>query len=46
VSRLATGLQKAGVTEMLHIDRPTAARTAYGLRRTWASRIRDLFRRQ
>jgi hypothetical protein len=46
VSRLATGLQKAGVTEMLHIDRPTAARAAYGLRRTWVSRITDLFRRR
>jgi hypothetical protein len=46
VSRLAKGLETAGVTEMLHLDRPTAARIAYGLRRTWISRVRDLFRKR
>ena len=44
-ARLAKGLERAGVTEMLHLDRPSAARKAYGLRRTIVSRIRNLFRR-
>lgn len=44
-ARLARGLERAGVTEMLHLDRPSAARKAYGLRRTIVSRIRNLFRR-
>ena len=43
--RLAAGLLKAGVTEMLHGDRPSAARGAYGLRRPLIERVRDLFRR-
>ena len=46
VDRLAKGLEKAGVTEMLHLDRPTAARAAFGLRRPVIARIRDLFRRR
>ncbi len=44
--RLARGLEKAGVTEMLHLDRPTVARAAYGLRRTWVSRVMDFFRKR
>jgi hypothetical protein len=44
-TRLAKALEKAGVTEMLHLDRPSAARKAYGLRRSVVSRIRNLFRR-
>jgi hypothetical protein len=44
-AKLAKGLEKAGVTEMLHLDRPSAARKAYGLRRTVVSKIRNLFRR-
>ena len=44
-SRLTAALEKAGVTEMLHLDRPSAARKAYGLRRTVISKIRNLFRR-
>jgi hypothetical protein len=43
--RLSAGLIKAGVTEMLHADRPSAARHAYGLGRPIADRIRDIFRR-
>ena len=43
--KLAKALEKAGVTEMLHLDRPSAARKAYGLRRTVISKIRNLFRR-
>lgn len=43
--RLNAGLLKAGVTEMLHGDRPSAARGAYGLRRPLGDQIRDLFRR-
>ena len=43
--KLAQALEKAGVTEMLHLDRPSAARKAYGLRRTILSKIRNLFRR-
>ncbi len=48
--RLAQGLRKAGVTEMLHLDRPSAARAAYGLRRpllaklkSWLRSMRDSF---
>jgi len=44
-SKLAHALEKAGVTEMLHLDRPSAARKAYGLRRTVISKIRNFFRR-
>ena len=44
-AKLARGLEKAGVTEMLHLDRRSAARKAYGLRRTMVSKIRNLFRR-
>jgi hypothetical protein len=44
-TKLAKGLEKAGVTEMLHLDRPSVARKAYGLRRTIISKIRNLFRR-
>lgn len=44
--RLARGLEKAGITEMLHLDRPTVARAAFGLRRTWVSRIKDFFRKR
>lgn len=43
--RLSTGLLKAGVTEMLHGDRPSAARGAYGLRRPIADQLRSLFKR-
>ncbi len=43
--RLSAGLLKAGVTEMLHGDRPSAARSAYGLRRPVANVVRDLLRR-
>ena len=43
--KLAQALEKAGVTEMLHLDRPSAARKAYGLRRSIVSKIRNLFRR-
>lgn len=43
--RLSTGLIKAGVTEMLHANRPTAARAAYGLRRPITHQVRNLFRR-
>lgn len=46
IDRLAKALEKAGVTEMIHLDRPTAARKAYGLRRTWVSRFMDFFRRR
>jgi hypothetical protein len=48
--RLADGLRKAGITEMLHPSRPTAARSANGLRRpilarikAWLLAIRDHF---
>jgi hypothetical protein len=44
-SRFATGLLKAGVTEMLHAARPSAARGAYGLRRPVADQLRSLFKR-
>lgn len=43
--RLNAGLLKAGVTEMLHADRPSAARGAYGLRRPIGDQLRGLFRR-
>lgn len=43
--RLSAGLLKAGVTEMLHADRPSAARSAYGLRRPVANVVRGLLRR-
>jgi Suppressor of fused protein (SUFU) len=43
--KLAHALEEAGVTEMLHLDRPSAARKAYGLRRSVLSKIRSLFRR-
>jgi hypothetical protein len=43
--KLARALEKAGVTEMLHLDRPSVARKAYGLRRSVISKIRNLFRR-
>ena len=42
-AKLASGLEKAGITEMLDLDRPTAARAAFGLRRTWVSRVKDFF---
>lgn len=45
-AKLASGLEKAGITEMLHLDRPTAARAAFGLRRTWVSRLKEFFRRR
>ena len=44
-SRFATGLLKAGVTEMLHAARASAARGAYGLRRPVADQLRSLFKR-
>jgi Suppressor of fused protein (SUFU) len=44
-SKLAKALDKAGITEMLHLDRPSVARKAYGLRRTVVSKIRNFFRR-
>jgi len=43
--KLARALEKAGVTEMLHLDRPSVARKGYGLRRSVISRLRNLFRR-
>jgi hypothetical protein len=43
--KLAKALEKAGVTEMLHLDRPSVARRTYGLRRTVVSKIRNFFRR-
>jgi hypothetical protein len=43
--RLAAGLEHAGVTEMLHLDRPSIARRAYGLGRPLLARLKDLFRR-
>lgn len=43
--RLASGLVRAGVTEMLHFDRPSAARGAYGLRRPFLAWLKSLFRR-
>lgn len=43
--KLAKALETAGVTEMLHLDRPSAARKAYGLRRSVIFKIRNLFRR-
>lgn len=43
--RLAAGLLRAGVTEMLHADRASAARGSNGLGRPIAARLRDLFRR-
>lgn len=42
--RLAEGLIRAGVTEMLHADRPSAARAAYGLRRPLLSRLKAWLR--
>lgn len=45
-ARLAAGLERAGVTEMLHLDRPTAASGAYGLRQTVLGRLRRIFRRR
>jgi hypothetical protein len=48
--RLSEGLRKAGVAEMLHPARPSAARAAHGLRRpvmamvkSWLRDIRDHF---
>jgi len=38
--RLADGLTKAGVTEMLHFDRPSAARAAHGLRRPLLAKLK------
>ncbi|MEQ1783768.1 MAG: suppressor of fused domain protein [Hyphomonadaceae bacterium] len=43
--RFNAGLLKAGVTEMLHGERPSAARGAYGLRRPVSHQLRSLFRR-
>lgn len=43
--RLAAGLEHAGLTEMLHLDRPSAARRAHGLGRPLLARLKDLFRR-
>lgn len=42
--RLAEGLIRAGVTEMLHFDRPSAARAAYGLRRPLLARVKAWLR--
>jgi hypothetical protein len=39
------GLIRAGVTEMLHAQRPSAARAAYGLRRPFVKLVRDCVRR-
>ncbi len=44
-AKLAKALEKAGITEMLDLDRPSAARKAYGLRRSIVSKILALFRR-
>ena len=44
-ARLSAGLIKAGVTEMLHLDRRSVARRANGLGRPLLSLARDLFRR-
>lgn len=43
--RLNAGLIRAGVTEMLHADRPSAARGMFGLRRPVGDVVRRLFRR-
>lgn len=43
---LARGLETAGVTEMLHPDRRSVARAAFGLPRTWLSRLRGILRRR
>jgi len=42
--RLAAGLEHAGVTEMLHFDRPSVARRAHGLGRPLLARLKDLVR--
>ena len=43
-ARLAAGLEHAGVTEMLHFDRPSVARRAHGLGRPLLARLKDLVR--
>lgn len=42
--RLAEGLIRGGVTEMLHPDRPSAARAAHGLRRPLLARLKAWLR--
>jgi len=44
-ARFARGLAKAGVTEMVHPKRPSAARRAYGLRRPFLRLVQDYVRR-
>ncbi len=46
IIQFTRGLTKAGVTEMLHAQRPSAARAAYGLRRPLLKLVRDWFRRR
>lgn len=46
ITRMSDGLLKAGVTEMLHFDRPSAARAANGLRRPLIAKLKALFRRK
>ena len=41
VIQFTRGLMKAGVTEMLHAQRPSAARAAYGLRRPFLKLVHD-----
>jgi hypothetical protein len=45
VLQFTRGLIRAGVTEMLHAQRPSAARAAYGLRRPFVKLARDCVRR-
>lgn len=45
IIQFTRGLMKAGVTEMLHAQRLSAARAAYGLRRPLLKLIRDWFKR-
>ncbi len=45
IIQFTRGLTKAGVTEMLHAQRPSAARAAYGLRRPFIKLVRDCVRR-
>lgn len=45
VIQFTRGLIRAGVTEMLHAQRPSAARAAYGLRRPFVKLVRDCVRR-
>jgi hypothetical protein len=45
ITRFSRGLARAGITEMLHAARPSAARAAYGLRRPIRASLRAFFLR-